>query len=185
MKHVEDLLQSLFVMASMVEAKDPYTGGHLWRVSQYTRLLAEAAELPPSEVARIAVGGFLHDLGKIGIPDHIFVKPGRLTDEEFELIRTHPEVGYRLLERHPLAGLVNEAVLSHHETPAGTGYPRKLAGKDIMIEARIVGICDAFDAMTSARPYRQGMHIDKALSIIDFSIVATCSSIKWMRIWSS
>jgi len=167
MKHVEDLLQSLFVMASMVEAKDPYTGGHLWRVSQYTRLLAEAAELPPSEVARIAVGGFLHDLGKIGIPDHILVKPGRLTDEEFELIRTHPEVGYRLLERHPLAGLVNEAVLSHHETPAGTGYPRKLAGKDIMIEARIVGICDAFDAMTSARPYRQGMHIDKALSIIE------------------
>jgi len=154
-------------MASMVEAKDPYTGGHLWRVSQYARHLAEAAKLPKSEVARIAVGGFLHDLGKIAVPDHILGKPGRLSDEEFDVIRTHPEVGSRLLQGHPLAALVKEAILSHHETPAGTGYPRKLAGENITLEARIVGICDAFDAMTSNRPYRQGMPVEKAFSIIE------------------
>ena len=166
MKHVEDLLQSLFVMASMVEARDPYTGGHLWRVSQYAWQLAEQAGLPKAEVARIAVGGFLHDLGKIGISDAILRKPGRLSDEEYTVIKTHPEVGSRLLAGHPLAELVRGAVLSHHETPAGSGYPHGLAGEDVPLEARVVGICDAFDAMTSHRPYRQGMPIDKALSII-------------------
>ncbi|OIO70663.1 MAG: phosphohydrolase [Zetaproteobacteria bacterium CG1_02_53_45] len=167
MKYIEDLLQSLFIMASMVEARDPYTGGHLWRVAQYSRLLAEAVGMPKDEVARISAGGFLHDLGKIGVPDHILRKPDRLTDEEFAVIRTHPEVGSRLLQGHPLAGLVIKVVQSHHETPAGTGYPEALSGDAIAPEARIVGICDAFDAMTSNRPYRRGMPVDKALSIIE------------------
>ncbi len=167
MQHVEDLLKSLFVMASMVEARDPYTGGHLWRVSQFARLLAEAVGLPGDEVARISVGGFLHDLGKIGIPDAVLRKPGRLDDEEFNVIRTHPQVGERLLEGHPLSGLVRAAVLSHHETPSGTGYPQALVGDAIAPEARIVGICDAFDAMTSNRPYRRGMPVEKAYAIIE------------------
>lgn len=167
MKHIEDLLQSLFVMASMVEARDPYTGGHLWRVAQYSRLLAEAVGMPASEVARISAGGFLHDLGKIGVPDQILNKPDRLTSEEFDIIKTHPAVGSRLLAGHPLAGLVVKMVHSHHETPAGTGYPEALAGDAIPLEARIVAICDAFDAMTSNRPYRQGMAVEKALSIIE------------------
>ena len=167
MKHIEDLLQSLFVMASMVEARDPYTGGHLWRVAQYSRLLAEAVGMPRDEVARISAGGFLHDLGKIGVPDHILRKPDRLSKEEFAVIRTHPEVGSRLLQRHPLAGLVIKAVQSHHETPVGTGYPEALSGDAIAPEARIVGICDAFDAMTSSRPYRRGMPVERALSIIE------------------
>jgi len=167
MKHIEDLLQSLFVMASMVEARDPYTGGHLWRVAQYSRLLAEAVDMPKDQVARISAGGFLHDLGKIGVPDHILRKPDRLSKEEFAIIRTHPEVGSRLLQGHPLAGLVIKVVQSHHETPAGTGYPEALSGDAIAPEARIVGICDAFDAMTSNRPYRRGMPVEKALSIIE------------------
>src|SRR5271169_1048426 len=102
MNEIENLLNSLFIMASMVEARDPYTGGHLWRVSQYSRVLAERGELPLNQVARIALGGFLHDLGKIAVPDAILKKPNRLTDEEYEIIKTHPEVGRRLLIDHPL-----------------------------------------------------------------------------------
>ncbi|PJA32137.1 MAG: phosphohydrolase [Zetaproteobacteria bacterium CG_4_9_14_3_um_filter_53_7] len=167
MKHIESLLQSLFVMSSMVEARDTYTGGHLWRVGQFSRMLAEEAGLTKREVARISVGGFLHDLGKISIPDAILGKAGPLSDEEYEVIKTHPEVGARLLGGHPLAGLVEQAILSHHETPHGKGYPHGLTADEIPLDARIVGICDAFDAMTSNRPYRHGMPIEKSLSIIE------------------
>lgn len=169
MNHVEHLLKSLFVMASMVEARDPYTGGHLWRVSQFSRILAEDAGLPSNVVARIALGGFLHDLGKIGVPDAILNKPDKLTDEEYEVIKTHPEVGSRLLADHPLADLARSAILSHHEMPDGRGYPHGLSGAAISVDASIVGICDAFDAMTSTRPYRKGMPISKALSIKHYS----------------
>jgi len=163
----EDLLTSLLVMAWMVEARDPYTGGHLWRVSRFSRLLATDAGLPAADVARISVGGFLHDLGKISVPDHILGKKDRLSDEEYEVIKTHPEVGWRMLAGHPLAQLAEAAVRAHHETPDGRGYPRGLTGGAVPVDARIVGICDAFDAMTSTRPYRRGMPIEKALAIIE------------------
>lgn len=167
MNYIDELLKSLYVMASMVEARDPYTGGHLWRVSQYSRILATDSGLPDTDVARIALGGFLHDLGKIGVPDAILNKPDRLSEEEYAVIKTHPEVGNRLLSEHPLAELARAAVLCHHEMPNGKGYPQRLAGKDIPLDARIVGICDAFDAMTSNRPYRRGMPLAKALGIIE------------------
>lgn len=162
----EQMLASLLVMAWVVEARDPYTGGHLWRVSQFSRLLAEAAGFSPETVARVAIGGFLHDLGKVGIPDAILGKKDKLTDEEYAIIKTHPEVGQRMLAGHPFSGLVMDAVLLHHETPDGRGYPFGRKGEDIPPVARIVGICDAFDAMTSSRPYRQGMPAAKALGII-------------------
>jgi HD-GYP domain-containing protein (c-di-GMP phosphodiesterase class II) len=167
MSYFDDLLKSLYVMASLVEARDPYTGGHLWRVSQFSRLLAIEAKLPIGDVARIALGGFLHDLGKVGVPDAILNKPDRLSEDEYAVIKTHPEVGNRLLSGHPLAKLARDAVLSHHETPDGNGYPRQLSGIDIPVDARIVGITDAFDAMTSTRPYRRGMSIAKAMNIIE------------------
>jgi len=163
----EDLLTSLLVMAWMVEARDPYTGGHLWRVSRFAHLLAADAGLPASAVARIAVGGFLHDLGKISVPDHILGKKDRLTDAEYAVIKTHPDVGWRMLAGHPLATLAEAAIRAHHETPDGGGYPRGLRGMDVPSDARIVGICDAFDAMTSTRPYRRGMPVGKALEIIE------------------
>lgn len=166
MNYAEHLLKSLFAMASFVEARDPYTGGHLWRVSQFSRILAEDMDLPPNVVARIGLGGFLHDLGKIGVPDAVLNKPDKLTTEEYELIKTHPEVGSRLLADHPLANLARSAILSHHEMPNGRGYPHGLSGETITVDASIVGICDAFDAMTSTRPYRKGMPVSKALSII-------------------
>ncbi|MDA8095221.1 MAG: HD domain-containing protein [Betaproteobacteria bacterium] len=166
MDYIEELLRSLYVLASLVEARDPYTGGHLWRVAQFSRLLAAKHGCPAADVARIALGGFLHDLGKVGVPDAILNKPDRLTEEEYALVKTHPEIGSRLLSQHPLADLARAAVMSHHETPDGNGYPHGLAGLSIPFEARIVGICDAFDAMTSTRPYRRGMPIAQALGII-------------------
>lgn len=162
----EALLGSLMTMAWFVEARDPYTGGHLWRVSRYARLLADEAGLSVAQAARASLGGFLHDLGKIGIPDAILRKPSALSDDEYATIRTHPQLGWRMLAGHPLQGLVGEAVYSHHERPDGKGYPRRLQLADIHLDARIVGLCDAFDAMTSSRPYRPAMSRDKALAII-------------------
>jgi hypothetical protein len=159
-------IESLYRMAWIVEARDPYTGGHLWRVSQYSRMLAEDLRLEAEEVARIELGGFLHDLGKVGIPDAVLNKPGPLDEHEYALIKTHPRIGARLLRGHPLATLAHEAVLMHHEMPNGRGYPAGLSGEAIPLIARIVGVCDAFDAMTSTRPYRKGMPLDKALDII-------------------
>lgn len=167
MNPIEGLLKSLFVMSSLVEARDPYTGGHLWRVARFSQLVAEELHLSREDVARIALGGFIHDLGKIGVPDAILNKPDRLSDDEYDVIKTHPEVGARVLSGHPLAKLAMAAVFSHHETPDGKGYPRGLSGEDVPLDARIVGVTDAFDAMTSTRPYRSGMPVAKALDIIE------------------
>ncbi|MCM2257431.1 MAG: HD domain-containing protein [Vicinamibacteria bacterium] len=159
-------LRGLLATAHVVEARDPYTGGHLWRVSQLAWLLATEAGLPPMLVARATIGGFLHDLGKVGVPDAVLKKPARLTDDEFAIMRTHPEIGARLLGELPLGRIALPAVRSHHERLDGRGYPAGLAGSAIPIDARIVGIADAFDAMTSARPYRRGRPLDAALDEI-------------------
>ncbi len=160
------LLQTLLALAWVVEARDPYTGGHLWRVSQFSRLLAKRVGCLRLETARIGLGGFLHDLGKIGIPDAILNKPDKLTDEEYAVIRTHPRIGSNLLLSHPLSKAIHDAVFLHHETPDGKGYPTGLKSGEIPLDARIVGLTDAFDAMTSTRPYRKGMPVAKALDII-------------------
>jgi len=168
--HLSSLLASLLTMAWFVEARDPYTGGHLWRVSKYAQLLAKAYGESEASVAQISLGGFLHDLGKIGIPDAILNKADRLTDDEYNIIKTHPEMGFRMLGGHPLADFVKDAVLLHHERPDGKGYPKGLNENDIPLIARIVGLCDAFDAMTSSRPYRAGMPLEKALGIIEANL---------------
>ena len=160
------LLKSLLGLASVVEVRDPYTGGHLWRVGQFSKILAEKAGLETDAVFLASVSGFLHDLGKIGVPDAILRKPGKLTDEEFAVIKSHPTMGVELLQHHPLADLAIDAVHHHHERFDGHGYPDGLDGQQTSILARIVCITDAFDAMTSTRSYRVGMPIDKALSIL-------------------
>ncbi|RME34398.1 MAG: HD-GYP domain-containing protein, partial [Gammaproteobacteria bacterium] len=155
------------VMAWFVEARDPYTGGHLWRVSRYVRLLADAEGLAPAEAATFALGGFLHDLGKIGVPDAVLRKPGALDEAELAVIRTHPDLGVRMLAGHPLAWLVRDAILHHHERYAGAGYPKGLAGPVIPEAGRMVAVCDAFDAMTSHRPYRAGLPVPEALRRVE------------------
>ncbi|ACT48684.1 HD-GYP domain-containing protein [Methylotenera mobilis] len=166
----EKVLASLMVMAWVVEARDPYTGGHLWRVARFAQLLAHQAGISAIETAKISIGGFLHDLGKVGIPDAILSKKDKLTDEEYAVIKTHPDIGRRMIAGHPLASLAIDAIYMHHETPDGRGYPSGLQRTQIPVVAKIIGVCDAFDAMTSTRPYRQGMPIEKALSIIKANI---------------
>ncbi len=161
------LLESLLGMAWVVEARDPYTGGHLWRVSRYAALLCERAGTSRTVCARVSIGAFLHDLGKVGIPDAVLRKPSALDDDERAVIQTHPELGARLLAGHPLAHWAADAVRSHHERPDGLGYPQGLRGDTIPHAALVVGICDAFDAMTSSRPYRSGMPVAQALERIE------------------
>lgn len=159
----EALLASLLAMAWVVEARDPYTGGHLWRVSRYAALVCERTGTSMAVCARVSIGAFLHDLGKVAIPDAILRKPAALTEEEHTVIQTHPDVGARLLTGHPLASWALDAVQAHHERPDGQGYPRGLQGDSIPYAARVVGLCDAFDAMTSTRPYRAAMPVPLAL----------------------
>ena len=160
------LLTSLMIMGSVVEARDAYTGGHLWRVGQYARLLAERIGLDREAVFIAACGGFLHDLGKVGIPDAILNGSHRLTDHQTAVIQTHPGIGRTVLAQHPLAPLALDAIAHHHERVDGTGYPDRLAGDAIPLMARIVGVCDAFDAMTSTRSYRHAIPPDAAAAIL-------------------
>ena len=161
------LLKSLTLMASVVEARDAYTGGHLWRVSQYCQQLAEAAGLPPEMVFLARLGGFLHDIGKISIPDDILGKRGPLTEAEYAVVQTHPGIGALLIQEHPLGDLALPAVHQHHERVDGTGYPERLHGDQISLFARIVSIADAFDALTSTRPYRQGVAAPLAVASLN------------------
>jgi hypothetical protein len=161
-----NLLKSLLSLASVIELRDPYTGGHSWRVGQLARHLAAKIGGDGDQVFLAQLGGFLHDLGKVGVPDAILRKAGPLTEDELAIIRTHPAVGADLLLEHPLAELATDAVRWHHERPDGHGYPDALDPDRTPLVARIVGVADAFDAMTSTRSYRRGMPIDKAMAIL-------------------
>ncbi len=157
------LLKSLLIMADIIEARDPYTGGHVWRVSQFAKLLATKIGLSEEEVIKISIAAYLHDMGKVGIPDEILKKASALSEAEFTVIKTHPSIGAKLLSGHPLAEMVISAANDHHERVDGKGYPRGLSGEQLSLTARIVSIADAFDAMTSVRPYRKGMSVEQAL----------------------
>ena len=160
------LLKSLTLMASVIEARDAYTGGHLWRVSQYSQRLAHAYGMTSEMVFLAGLGGFLHDIGKIGIPDHILGKRGHLNEEEYEVVKTHPGIGAVLIQEHPLGDLALAAVHQHHEWVDGSGYPDRLQSEQISIYARIVSIADAFDALTSTRPYRREVNEEPAVAAL-------------------
>jgi len=161
-----DALRSLLVMGAFVEARDAYTAGHLWRVSLYARLLGERAGLTPADAFLLGAGGFLHDVGKIGIPDAILANPGRLNPEARQIMESHPLIGHSVVRHHPMAPLVQDVILQHHERMDGQGYPGRLSGDRIGLYARIVAIADAFDAMTNARPYRERMSIAEAQAVL-------------------
>jgi len=158
-----DLLRSLLLMASVVEARDPYTGGHLWRVSQMAYLLANHLGLPEEQQLRIRIGAYLHDLGKVSISDAVLHKKNALTDSEFSEIKTHPMVGFNLVQQHPLGDFVKYIIRHHHERPDGRGYPDNLIDEELDVSIKIVSVCDAFDAMTSSRPYQKNLLIDEAV----------------------
>ena len=151
----ESYVETIEVLRLMVDAKDIYTRGHSDRVSYYAEKLARALGKPEEFVQRVRVGGLLHDIGKIGIPDDVLQKPSRLTAEEFARIKEHPVRGADTLERISMLKELAPIVRSHHERFDGTGYPDGLKGEEIPEEARIISIADAFDAMTSDRQYRK------------------------------
>ena len=153
-------------LAHVVEAKDPTTRGHLDRTAHYG--LALARKVDPELAARpeVAYGFFLHDIGKVGIPESILCKTSPLTELEWVVMRSHPNQGARIVEPIPFMGEAVEIVRSHHERFDGSGYPLGLAGEEIPLSARIFAIADSFDAMTSDRPYRSALSTETAVKEI-------------------
>jgi HD-GYP domain-containing protein (c-di-GMP phosphodiesterase class II) len=129
----------------------------------YAIQLAKRVGLPQEKLEALSRGGLLHDLGKIGIPDNILLKPGKLTAEEWKLMRRHPEIGYMILKNIDFLIAAQEVVLCHHERFDGAGYPRRLKGEEIPVVARIFSVADAFDSMTTDRPYRKAMAFREAM----------------------
>lgn len=147
-------IQIVMTLSGAVDAKDPYTNGHSRRVAEYAREIALRYGYSPERAQNIYLIGLLHDIGKIGIPDTIINKPDRLSDEEYELTRRHPEMGCRILENIPDFPELAIGAHWHHERFDGKGYPDGLSGTDIPEEARIIAVADSYDAMTSRRSYR-------------------------------
>lgn len=155
-------------LAGAIDAKDPYTKGHSTSVSKFSEALARAINLPEKEVERITLGALLHDVGKIGIPEAVLKKEGPLSDDEWAIMKQHPAIGVdKVLQPNPSLRDLIPIVKHHHERIDGTGYPDNLAGKDIPLAAKIVAIADTYHALISDRPYRKGMNIEKAISIIE------------------
>jgi putative nucleotidyltransferase with HDIG domain len=149
-----------------LEIRDPYTFGHQRRVTHLATAIAKEMALSPDQIEGIAVAGNLHDIGKINVPSEILNKPGKLSDIEFALIKSHPQAGYEIVKDIEFPWPVAEVLLQHHERMNGSGYPRGLAGGDILLEARIMAVADVVEAMASHRPYRPTLGIDKALEEI-------------------
>lgn len=152
-------------LVSAIDAKDPYTCGHSSRVSEMAECLAADFGMTPHEIETVRMAGLLHDIGKIGVSDAVLRKPGRLNDSEFDEIKKHPELGYRILSGVQQFAEILPGVRFHHESWDGRGYPQGLAGEKIPLIARVLAVADAFDAMTSTRPYRNGMPIGQVEGI--------------------
>ncbi len=159
-------LGTLHAMSSAIDARDKYTQGHSERVARLSFDLARILGASDESCQEIYLAGILHDIGKIGIPDSVLLKNGVLSPEEFRIIQQHPEIGYRIVERLGHLQFVLPGILYHHERWDGRGYPHGLKGESIPLMARIMAVADAFDAMTSSRPYRQAMPVAKAQGII-------------------
>jgi HD-GYP domain-containing protein (c-di-GMP phosphodiesterase class II) len=162
----DSCIDTMKSLAEVVEAKDTATRGHLDRTQRYGMTLA--AEIDPQMARRpeLAFGFFLHDIGKVGIPERVLCKPSPLTESEWKVMRTHPVIGADIVR--PIAFLAGaiDIIMSHHERFDGGGYPFGLTGEQIPKEARIFAVADAFDAMTSDRPYREALEMDEALERI-------------------
>ena len=162
--HMIDVVASL---AGAIDAKDTYTKGHSHSVSRYSEALARTMNLPEDEVERIKLGALLHDVGKIGIPENVLKRPGKLEDDEWEIMKQHPVIGAKkVLEPVETLKDLIPMVMHHHEHWDGSGYPLGLKGEEIPLAARIVAVADTFHALISDRPYRKGLPLQKALEIL-------------------
>ena len=162
-KSLEELVRSF---AALVESRDPYTAGHQQRVTHLACLIAREMDLEDSKVEAIRMAAMMHDVGKVYVPSEFLNRPGRLTAEEFSIIKAHPQVGFNVLKtvefEHPISLIVQQ----HHESMDGQGYPLGLSGNEILPEARIITVADVVEAMNSHRPYRPSLGLDAALEEI-------------------
>lgn len=160
------LIGTVRSLVNTIDTKDKYTCGHSDRVAQIAKSIAQEYGLSEQDCQKIYLAGLLHDIGKIGVRDEVLMKPGQLTPEEFNEIKLHPVFGYEILKHLNQLAHVLPGVMHHHESWDGTGYPHKLSGKEIPLAARILAVADAYDAMTSDRPYRRGMAAAKAEQVL-------------------
>ena len=143
-----------------LDTRDPYTGGHSQRVSDMALEVCKLLKLNQNDTEKIHIAAHLHDIGKIGIPDSILLKQGKLDDSEWQIMKNHPEIGANILKKSAYLTELAEIVLFHHERFDGKGYPLEKSGNDIPLGARIIAICDSIDAMTSNRCYRKSLSFD-------------------------
>jgi putative two-component system response regulator len=162
----EALIGSISAMSRIVEQRDPYTAGHQLRVAELARAIAQNLGLPEETVEGIYQAGVIHDIGKIYIPAEILAKPGKLCEQEYALIRQHPQIGYEILQPIRFPWPIADIALQHHERLDGSGYPNMLGGDAILAEARILAVADVVEAMSSHRPYRPTLGIHAALEEI-------------------
>jgi HD-GYP domain-containing protein (c-di-GMP phosphodiesterase class II) len=160
----ELFLGTVKALAAAIDGKDPYTRGHSERVSRFSVATAQALGLPQDDIEKIRVSALLHDVGKIGIDDRVLKKPAALDDEEFELMKTHPQKGYKIMSQIPAMREFLPGMYMHHEMINGQGYPQGLQGDEIPMQARVVSVADTFDAMTTERPYQRAMDLEAALT---------------------
>ncbi|MCK5230818.1 MAG: HD-GYP domain-containing protein [Desulfobulbaceae bacterium] len=166
-----DDLQTLYVstvksLAAAIDAKDEYTYGHSFRVARYSVAIGKKMNMSKNMVSNLEIAAYMHDLGKIGIPGELLGKPGKLTAEEYEIIKTHPELTEKILQPMNLPPMIVDGAVQHHERLDGSGYPRGLKEDEISLFGKIIAVADVFDALTSARPYRDFMSIEKAFRIL-------------------
>ncbi len=167
-RHLQKMaFETVRALVSAIDQKDNYTCGHAERVGWLAVLTGKALGLGDKELQQLEWAGLLHDVGKIGVSEAILNKPGKLTDEEFEIMKRHPRMSYEVLK--PVASLeaILPAVLHHHENHDGSGYPERLAGEQIPLQARIIHVVDIFDALSSTRSYRRGFDLNKAFGILE------------------
>lgn len=157
-------------ISSALDARDPYTGDHSRRVSDTATLLAEMMGLSDDEIQEIHIAAHLHDIGKIGIPDSVLLKPGRLNDEEWALMKQHSQIGADILAKSPSFSRISAIILHHHERYDGKGYPFGAKEEEIPLGSRIIAVCDSIDAMASARAYRNALPLDTVHDEIEKNI---------------
>ncbi len=168
----ELFLGTVKALAAAIDGKDPYTRGHSERVARFSVAMAQGMDLPDDEVEKIRISALLHDVGKIGIDDNILKKPAALTNEEFEIMKGHPQKGFKIMSQIPAMREFLPGMYMHHEMIDGNGYPQGLKGDEIPLMARIVSVADTFDAMTTDRPYQKAMSLEAAVERIK-SLVGT------------